>query len=79
MGQDSYDLSPLITRAKEGDKEAFVDLLVEFDYEQVIRTVAREYVAQIPGYEEECLFRELVAYAWQGVYQAPVRRDTFDR
>ncbi len=74
MGQDSYDLSPLIARAKEGDKKAFIDLLVELDYEQVIRTVVREFVSQIPGYEEDRLFRELVVYVWQAV-----RYDTFDR
>jgi len=79
MGQDSYDLSPLIARAKEGDKKAFIVLLVELDYEQVIRAVAREYVSQIPEYEEDHLFRELVIYIWQAFRVSPVRHNTFDQ
>lgn len=74
MGQDSYDLSPFIARAREGDKEAFVNLLVDFGYEQVIQTAVQEYVSQIPGYDEERLFRELAVYVWQAV-----RHDTFVR
>ena len=74
MGQDSYDLAPLIVRAKAGDEKAFIDLLVDCNYEQVIRTVAREYASQIPGYSEDRLFQELVVYIWQAV-----RHDTFNR
>lgn len=74
MGQDAYDLAPLLARAKEGEQAAFLELLVDFGYEQEIRTMAREYLPQIPEYDEERLFQELVVYAWQAV-----RHDRFER
>lgn len=62
-GTGSLEQNILIERAKSGDKEAFVTLILLYEY--IIRSIVRSFIRNIDGYEEGELVNEIIVRAYQ--------------
>jgi RNA polymerase sigma-70 factor (ECF subfamily) len=62
-GTGSLERNILIKRAKIGDKEAFVTLILLYEY--IIRSIVRSFIRNITGYEEDELVNEIITRAYQ--------------
>ncbi len=60
---DSSHVNELIDHARNGDKQAFIALILA--YENVIRSIIRSFIRTITGYEEDELVNEIIMRAYQ--------------
>lgn len=65
-----------IIRAKKGDKDAFLDLIVE--YEDVIHKVVQEYALKLQEYEEKTLFDAILNEAFWAVRGFRLHQNAFE-
>jgi len=63
LNTDSLEQNTLIERVKNGDKEAFVTLILPYEY--IIRSIVRSFIRNIYGYEEGELVNEIIVRAYQ--------------
>ncbi len=57
---DSSHVNELIDHARNGDKQAFIALILA--YENVIRSIIRSFIRTITGYEEDELVNEIAHF-----------------
>lgn len=75
MAQDSHE--NFIQRAQNGDQGAFVELLVEYDYEEVIHRAIRDHIAKISKHHHDLLFRKIIKDLYQTLAECRVGKDVF--
>lgn len=75
MAQDSHD--DFIQRAQNGDQGAFVELLVDYDYEEVIHRVIQAQIANISKHHHDLLFRKIIKDVYQTLAECRVGKDVF--
>ncbi len=56
-------LDELLERAKQDDKDAFVELITEYEY--IIRSIVRTFLRRIDGHDENDLVNEVIIRAYK--------------
>ncbi len=75
MTQDSHD--DFIQRAQNGDQRAFVELLVEYDYEEVIHRAIRAHIPKINKHHHDVFFQKIIRDVYQAFAEFSADKDVF--